>query len=247
MENREALFALYALNHELAKTREVVRETMMGRIRLQWWRDAIDELYAGQVREHQVLGALAEVLPQAVGRDVLFKLIEAREMDLEETPPSSAALIDYTRATGGLLMRIAARLLGARDSDLMNLADDLGEGVALSGLLRAIPFHAAQNRLYLPVELLRQMGVDPAKPLARGESGLEIVTYLLAMEAERLLKPMPDRIPRRFIAAYLPAVVARTSLRRLRDTHHDPFDPYITAPDPLRALRLASAWAMGRL
>ncbi|MDE1903717.1 MAG: squalene/phytoene synthase family protein, partial [Alphaproteobacteria bacterium] len=35
---RENLFALYAFNYELAKVRESVREPMMGRVRLQWWR-----------------------------------------------------------------------------------------------------------------------------------------------------------------------------------------------------------------
>ncbi|HTV90379.1 MAG TPA: squalene/phytoene synthase family protein, partial [Stellaceae bacterium] len=41
-EKREALFALYAFNYEIARVRETVREPMLGQIRLQWWREAID-------------------------------------------------------------------------------------------------------------------------------------------------------------------------------------------------------------
>jgi NADH dehydrogenase [ubiquinone] 1 alpha subcomplex assembly factor 6 len=41
---RQALLALYAFNHEVAKTREVVSEPMLGRIRLQWWRDSLDQI-----------------------------------------------------------------------------------------------------------------------------------------------------------------------------------------------------------
>src|ERR1700759_2884419 len=40
-ERRDALFALYAFNYEVARIRESVREPMLGLIRLQWWRDAL--------------------------------------------------------------------------------------------------------------------------------------------------------------------------------------------------------------
>ena len=53
---RPALWALYAFNYEIAKTREVVSETATGLIRLTWWREAIDEIYQGRpVRQHQVV------------------------------------------------------------------------------------------------------------------------------------------------------------------------------------------------
>ena len=46
-DRREDLLALYAFNLEVARTRESVREAMLGQIRLQWWRDALDEIQAG--------------------------------------------------------------------------------------------------------------------------------------------------------------------------------------------------------
>src|ERR1041385_2992054 len=38
-DRREALFALYAFNYEIARVREIVSEPMLGQIRLQWWRE----------------------------------------------------------------------------------------------------------------------------------------------------------------------------------------------------------------
>src|SRR6201984_811294 len=38
---REALFALYAFNYEIARVRESVTQPMLGQIRLQWWRENI--------------------------------------------------------------------------------------------------------------------------------------------------------------------------------------------------------------
>ena len=39
---REALFVLYAFNHELARARESVRQPMAALIRLQWWREVVE-------------------------------------------------------------------------------------------------------------------------------------------------------------------------------------------------------------
>ena len=60
---REHLYTLYAFNIEISKTREVVNETMLGAIRLQWWREAIEAIYQkNPVREHAVVTALKSTI-----------------------------------------------------------------------------------------------------------------------------------------------------------------------------------------
>ena len=60
---REALFALIAFNHEIARIPEVVSEPMLGRIRLQWWREVLDAVYAGEpTRRHEVALPLADAI-----------------------------------------------------------------------------------------------------------------------------------------------------------------------------------------
>lgn len=62
---REDLFALYAFNLEVARTREMVREPMMGRIRLQWWRETIEQIAGpGPVRRHDLAEELARLTTQ---------------------------------------------------------------------------------------------------------------------------------------------------------------------------------------
>src|SRR3546814_19768877 len=56
---RAGALALYAYNAELAKTRESVSEPLLGQIRLQWLREAVDGIYGAGPREPTVLGALA--------------------------------------------------------------------------------------------------------------------------------------------------------------------------------------------
>src|SRR3982750_3043368 len=96
-DRREGLFALYAFNHEVAKTREVVSEPILGQIRLQWWRDGIAAAYEGSPPRHAVLDPLAEAgARHALSRDRFDTLIEARETDLTGEPPADrAALLAY--------------------------------------------------------------------------------------------------------------------------------------------------------
>src|SRR5437660_6126907 len=60
---REALFALYAFNYEIARVREAVSEPMLGQIRLQWWREAITAIFAGEApRQHEVVLPLSAAI-----------------------------------------------------------------------------------------------------------------------------------------------------------------------------------------
>ena len=43
--HREAVFTIYAFNSEVSRTREMVSESILGEIRLQWWREAIQKIY----------------------------------------------------------------------------------------------------------------------------------------------------------------------------------------------------------
>ena len=78
-------------------------------------------------------------------------MIDAREWDLDEMPfQDMASLETYADATSGNVMRLAARILGAGER-LDAAAREAGIAYAIAGLLRAMPYHAAERRLVLPV------------------------------------------------------------------------------------------------
>src|SRR5690348_8145231 len=92
-DRRDAVIALYAFNYEIAKTREVVSEALLGRIRLQWWREAIEEAYGGVgVRAHEVMTPLAAAIREyRLGREHFDAMVDAREFDLADDPPATIA------------------------------------------------------------------------------------------------------------------------------------------------------------
>lgn len=60
-EGRERLVALYLLNQELQRTLHT-KEPMLGKIRLQWWRETIEQVFGpGPLRRHDLAEELARV------------------------------------------------------------------------------------------------------------------------------------------------------------------------------------------
>ncbi len=131
---RSALYALHAFSLEVAHLRETVGEPVLGAMRLQWWRDALDELASGRERRHAVLQPLAAAMrAHDLPPEYLRRLLDARETDLETAPP--ADLPAYARDTGGTLAALAGQVVSGRAG-----SEDIGTAWALVGWLRAAAF-----------------------------------------------------------------------------------------------------------
>ncbi len=242
---REQLFALYAFNHEVAKTAEVVSEAMLGHIRLQWWRESLDGIYAGSPRQHEVVVPLAHCIEaKALPRALFDRVIDARELDLEPEPPEDLdALRVYAEGTSTALVKLALQILDSEDEASREAADHLGPAWAYLGLLRALPLHARQKRSYLPADLCADAGVDLQEVFElRSSPALQRVTGVLLDAADQHLKAarrQARRVPRRALPALLPARLADLYLKQLRKSGGDPFAPAAQAPAPGRVWRLA--------
>jgi NADH dehydrogenase [ubiquinone] 1 alpha subcomplex assembly factor 6 len=191
------LFPLFAFNYEIAKTREVVSEPTLGLIRLQWWRDALGAYYAERpVPRHEVLDALVPVIKQhGLPENMFMALLEARETDLDKDPPMTVdALLAYAGGTVTPLNTLALRILGQQEES--QVIGDISTAYALTGLLRAVPYHAAQGRLYLPADLmaacgstLQDMQKDHAVPVPVTEEILALASgFLQTRPKTRFLK-----------------------------------------------------------
>ena len=250
-DRREALYVLYAFNIEIARARELVREPMLGRIRLQWWRDSLDKVYAGADGGSPLAQALAEIITRhALPRDEFERLLEAREADMDSDPPADlAALEAYAEGSSSTLTRLAMTVLGGEGEAAMAAARHVGIAWALTGLLRAVPFHAAQGRLYLPAALLARHGVGTSQVLAgKGGAGLTAVGRDIAEAARGHLaaaRRYRRAVPRAVLPALLTAPLADAYLRGLDHSGGNLFDQGWSAPRP-RGLALVWAVATGR-
>ena len=115
IEKRADVFAVIAFGCELAATPRKVSEPMLGEIRLQWWREAIDEVFAGTPRKHPVVEALSEaVARRSLARTELEQVVDAHTGALYDDTPTDlgarGATADHIQ--GGLMRLIACVLCG---------------------------------------------------------------------------------------------------------------------------------------
>jgi phytoene synthase len=134
---RADVLALYAYDHELARARRVASNALMAEIRLTWWRETLDEIFAGgPVRRHPVAGALAAAVRR---HDLPSALLEAMidgQLAVLETPPmGESAALAWADAVQGSLARLAAQVL---DPDIdPGVVSAAGRAWGLALLIRA--------------------------------------------------------------------------------------------------------------
>jgi phytoene synthase len=244
---RGAVLALYAFNVEIARIRDQIREPMMGQIRLQWWREVIEHAPRGDLRQHPVAQSLgAAIRAHALPAGPFEALLVARERDLENEPPESlAALEAYAEATSSGLIDLALGILGERGDAARAAARHVGIAWALTGLLRAVPFHAGRRQVFLPRDLIAAAGLD-IEALIAGRPGetLRLVARQVGEAARahlRQARALRVSVPRTAVPALLPAVLADRALDRLERGGFSLFDAAVQRPAGDRALRLL--WA----
>jgi phytoene synthase len=249
---REDLLALGAFNLELARVREQVSEPMLGRIRLQWWREAVGELYAGTPRRHAVAEALgAAVRRRRLDRALIERMIDGREADLDPDPPRDlAALESYAEATAGSLAALSLAALGVEGGAAARAARQVALAWALTGLLRACRFHAARKRQYLPREAMERHGASaedlfalrpgPALSAAAREVAAAARGHLAAARA------LKKDVPRAALPVLLPAALAERYLEALERAGFDPLAPGLARRPALAAWHAAAAALLRR-
>lgn len=136
---RALLFPLYALNVEISRAPWVTQEPMIAEMRLQWWRDALEEIGGGGgVRKHEVTTPLARVLSPAQAQR-LDEAAAARRWDIYKEAFEDQAHMDaYIDQTAGHLMWTACEVLGA-DAQAEQAVRDLAFAAGTAAFLRAVP------------------------------------------------------------------------------------------------------------
>ncbi len=154
-EKRAGLMALYAFNLEIARAPWVASEEMLAQIRLQWWTDAIEEIYAGKSpRRHEVVEPLARVIRDAdLPKALLQEMIQARLVDAGvERLGDREGLDRYIHQSYAHLMVMAASHLGASDEALPTVRN-FAWGAGVAALLRALPELERRQRNPLPPDV----------------------------------------------------------------------------------------------
>ncbi len=236
---RVVLAALYAFNLECARAVTAGGEQpLLGRMRLQWWRDALGT--PSEKPSQPVLAILAkrpELTPE------LGKLLAARERDLTDGPFAALAdVIGHAQDTGGALAALAVAELGGGHAAAARAA---GTAYALAGMLRAIPYQALgrgfQGRLCLPRDMLVGEGLTPddvwtGKKIAAVSGCVRMIAAAAALELAKL-RDLHGVGPA--LSPLLHGSLASAYLKRLAKADFNPFSPNLALPPYSRPLLLS--------
>lgn len=173
-DKRNDLFVLYALDLEIRKISQTVREPMAGEIRLLWWREVFhgerdDEANANPMAS----AALTLVRKHQFDPSVLDRYFDGRIFDLYSDPIEDVAAFEaYSGQTDGTILQLACLILDREKSS---------KAAELSGYLSCVsslwirvlrPLNANVRRQvvrYLPPSLLEEAGYD-ANPFLEVDS-----------------------------------------------------------------------------
>lgn len=197
---------------------------MAGHIRLGWWRDQIEAIYAGRTVESPAARALAEaVRGYALPEDVFETCLDARALDFEEAPFSDEGAMEaHAVAVSGGIAQLAARVLGA-DHRADGAARSAGIARAYAGHIGSFAAFAGRRRCRAPLQWLEEARLNAEDVFAATETtaGLRAVLDRMGARALRALAELNrTSFPISATPALAPATLARWVARGF-----DPFAP----------------------
>jgi phytoene synthase len=183
-ERRRAITALYAFCREVDDAVDEPSDLTAARTALAWWRGEVARLYAGDP-QHPVTRALAPwTSPFGIGETQLNEIMDGLEMDLSQTRYIDfAALKVYCHRVAGVVGELAAGIFGYGSPTTLQYADRLGLAFQLTNIIRDVGEDARKDRVYLPMDELREHGVTVADILEARHS--ENFVRLMRFQAER--------------------------------------------------------------
>ncbi|MBI4724267.1 MAG: squalene/phytoene synthase family protein [Rhodomicrobium sp.] len=246
---RAGLLALYAYNAELTHIADVINEPMVGQIRLQWWRDAIDLAAPGTKTGNPVADALAAaIVEHNLPKERLIEMADGRIPEIFGDPPADIqALRASLQATHGALFELAAAILGDSGELAGKAAGHAGLAYGLTQVLRTVPIQAARRKILLPPSYFESRGVNLAV-LYRGKADASFGAALADLRgaANRALQQFHGLAPELDPAAwpaFLPLTLVKPYLKAMAAPSFDPLHT-IASVNPIR--RFWRIWRAAR-
>jgi phytoene synthase len=249
---RGALFALASFDYEIRHALKRARDPNMAAIRLAWWRETISGERQAEAAGNPVALALrAAIDAYALPRAWLEAMLDAR---LQAIAPQDdfnhVAFRAFADESEGARLRLAARIAaGGQDLDPADAHAPAGMALALTRLLKELPFKAGSAPTLIPTDVAARHGVSVADFDARRTSPGVIAACAelrglardeLGEAERRLTSSSPAVLP-----AFIPLAPLRLDLDRL-DRHGDrPFDD-LGEVSPLRRQWAIWRWAQAR-
>ncbi|MFM8758914.1 MAG: presqualene diphosphate synthase HpnD, partial [Methylophilaceae bacterium] len=158
---RQAITALYAFCREVDDIADECQDIQTAYTKLNWWRDEITRLYAGQP-QHPVSHALSPAIKQyQLAQELFMEIIDGMQMDLEQDRYQNFSQLQlYCYRVASVVGLLSAEIFGYQNRKTLKYAHDLGLAFQLTNIIRDVGEDARRGRIYLPLDEMAQFGVS---------------------------------------------------------------------------------------
>ena len=165
---REAMYAIYAFCREVDDIADEENPLEVKRAMLDEWRREIERIYAGTSTKPLARILAADAKTFDLRREDFLAIIDGMAMDAERDirAPSLAELDLYCDRVASAVGRLSVRAFGDSSPSADRVAHHLGRALQLTNILRDLAEDAERGRLYLPRELLVDVGIIGTEPNA---------------------------------------------------------------------------------
>ncbi|KAJ7935645.1 isoprenoid synthase domain-containing protein [Mycena leptocephala] len=222
---QDGYFAIKAFSTELAMVQDNVSVPTIGAVRMQFWRDAVRDIYADRPPRHPVALALHRATQTAsLPAYHLKRIVDARDEELKTSSyPTSDALVAHAESVSSSVLYLL---------------------LALRGL-------GGQRRLPIPLDVCARHGVKQEEVFRHGGNapGVDAAVYDFAvlandhlLTAREVFKGTGGKVPEAAMPVFLTGVPAATFLVQLEGVNFDAFAPSLAMRDWRLSWRIWSGY-----
>ncbi|KAI9297564.1 hypothetical protein K502DRAFT_312675 [Neoconidiobolus thromboides FSU 785] len=153
---REGYIALRAFNLETSTIKDQVSNSNIGQMRFLFWKETIDNIYKGNPPHQPVALELFKAIQSSPLSATFFKKVineKANQFNSEHFN-SIEDLDAYGENTASSLLYLHAELLGIRDGKLDHILSHLGKAIAITNLIRSLPYYLSNKEMIIPSQTL---------------------------------------------------------------------------------------------
>ena len=208
-DRRDALVSLYAFCREIDDIVDETLELEVATAKINWWKAEINRLFH-ETPQHPVTKSLLNFVHIYELNEAYFiEMLDGMEMDLKFNRYENFKQLQlYCYRVAGVVGILSVKILGFKNQATLKYAHDLGIALQLTNIIRDVGEDARKNRIYIPLDELKEFNVPEDEILKFKESNR--VSSLIMHQitrAEVFYRNAYQKLPKEDINPQIPGLI----------------------------------------
>ncbi len=208
-DRRDALVSLYAFCREIDDIVDETLEIEVATAKINWWKAEINRLFH-ETPQHPVTKSLLNFVHIYELNEAYFiEMLDGMEMDLKFNRYENFKQLQlYCYRVAGVVGILSVKILGLKKQATLKYAHDLGIALQLTNIIRDVGEDARKNRIYIPLDELKEFNVPEDEILKFKESNR--VSSLIMHQitrAEVFYRNAYQKLPKEDINPQIPGLI----------------------------------------